>query len=142
MDTGGPHPDPLLLASFAIFQPLSHEERRRLVNLLAVDDVPEGHALNVEGDSGYRFFVIVEGEAEVVQGGSVVRRLGPGDHFGEISILGEGRRTASVVAATPMKVLVMFGTAFRLMEQEFPAVARAIYSDAASRLDDDDAREQ
>ena len=140
MDTGGVHPDPLVLASFPVFQGLSWAEYERLAGLVAQDDVEAGKVLNVQGDGGSRFFVIVEGEADVLQDGTSIRRLGPGDHFGEIAILSEGRRTATVVAATQMRVLVMFGTAFRLMEEEFPSVARAVYSDAAHRLDDDDSR--
>jgi CRP-like cAMP-binding protein len=140
MDTGGVHPDPLLLATFEIFRSLSWAEYERLAGLIAQHDVEAGKVINVQGDGGYRFFVIAEGEAEVLQDGTPIRRLGPGDHFGEIAILSEGRRTATVVAATPMRLLVMFGTAFRLMEQEFPSVAKAVYSDAARWLDDDDSR--
>lgn len=140
MDTGGTHPDPLFLATFALFRGLSWAEYEKLAGLIAEDDVEAGKVFNVEGDTGYRFVVIAEGEAEVLQGGEVVRRLGPGDHFGEIAILSEGKRTATVVAATPMKVLVMFGTAFRLMEDAFPSVASAIYADAARFLDEDDTR--
>jgi CRP/FNR family transcriptional regulator, cyclic AMP receptor protein len=140
MDTGGVHPDPLLLASFEVFRSLSWAEYERLAGLIAEDQVAAGKVINVQGDGGYRFFVIAEGEAEVRQDDMLIRHLGPGDHFGEIAILSEGRRTATVVAATPMRLLVMFGTAFRLMEQEFPTVAKAIYSGAARRLDDDDTR--
>jgi len=140
MDTGGVHPDPLLLATFEVFQGLSWAEYERLAGLVAEAEVEAGEVLNVQGDGGYRFFVIAEGEAEVVQNGTPIRRLGPGDHFGEIAILSEGRRTATVVAATPMRLLVMFGTAFRLMEQEFPSVAKAIYAAAARWLDEDDTR--
>lgn len=140
MDTGGSHPDPLLLKSFEVFQSLSWAECKELASLIAQVKVEAGKVLNAEGDAGYRFFVIVDGEAEVLQNGMLVRRLRPGDHFGEIAILSEGRRTATVVAATPMRVLVMFGTAFRLMEQQFPTVAKAIYADAARWLDEDDSR--
>ncbi|HSV39030.1 MAG TPA: cyclic nucleotide-binding domain-containing protein [Nocardioidaceae bacterium] len=131
----------MTLASFELFKGLSYKEYEKLAGLIALDDVETGKVFNVEGDTGYRFVVIAEGEAEVLQNGELVRRLGPGDHFGEIAILSEGRRTATVVAATPMKVLVMFGTAFRLMEDAFPTVAQAIYSDAARFMNDDDTRE-
>ncbi len=140
MDTGGHHPDPLVLEQFGVFASLDLQQRRRMAALLAEDEVEPGATLSVQGDKQSRFFVIVEGEADIVQNGEVVGRLRRGDHFGEIAILSEGPRTASIVAATPMKVLVMFGTAFRAMEQEFPAVAKAIYADAARRLDDDDER--
>lgn len=140
MDTGGLHPEPLLLKRFEVFRSLSWSQCRRMAALMAQVDVEPGSALNTQGESGYRFFVIVEGEADVMQDGKVLGQLRRGDHFGEIAILSEGPRTATVVAATPMKLLVMFGTPFRTMEEEFPAVAKAIYTDAARRLDDDDAR--
>jgi len=140
MDTGGSHPDPVLLRRFGIFESLGFADLKELARIIATDDGEQGHVLNAEGDSGARFFVIVEGEAEVLKDGEVVRRLGPGDHFGEIALLAEGPRTASVVAVTPLKVLVMFGTSFRLLEDRYPEVAKAIYAGAARRMDDDDAR--
>lgn len=140
MDTGGPHPEHLLLKRYEIFRSLSWKQCRRMAKLLAEQEVESGEVISAEGDTGFRFFVIVEGEADVLQSGSVVGRLRPGDHFGEIALLSEGPRTATVVASTPMKLLVMFGTAFRTMEEEFPAVAKAIYSGAARRLDADDER--
>lgn len=140
MDTGGRHPEPLLLKRFDVFRSLSWAQCRRMAALMALDDVEAGTVLSAQGDTGYRFFVIVEGEADVVQDGEVLGQLRRGEHFGEIGILSDGPRTATVRAATPMKLLVMFGTAFRTMEEEFPAVAKALYTDAARRLNDDDER--
>jgi CRP-like cAMP-binding protein len=54
-----------------------------------------------------------EGEARVMRGDEEFRRLGPGDFFGEAAILGDGRRTADVVAETDLELLAMFGTRFR-----------------------------
>ena len=54
--------------------------------------------------------------------------LGPGDFFGELAILGDGRRTATVTTATPAQVLVLFGTEFRRLQQEYPEIAERIES--------------
>lgn len=52
--------------------------------------------------------------------GTAVASLGPGDHFGEMVLLGDGRRKADVVASSPMTIFAMFGTAFREMESGYP----------------------
>ena len=60
--------------------------------------------------------MIEEGTAKVLKGGEEIAELGPGDFFGEIALLETERRTATVVAATPMRVIVMFQREFRQME--------------------------
>jgi CRP-like cAMP-binding protein len=57
-----------------------------------------------------------------------VRTLRSGDFFGELAILGDGRRTATVTTASPSQVLVLFGTEFRRLQQEFPETAGRIES--------------
>jgi len=63
-----------------------------------------------------------------VQGDRELRLLGPGDFFGELSIVGEGHRTASVLATSPVTVWCMFGTRFRALEDQFPELAERIRS--------------
>jgi CRP-like cAMP-binding protein len=60
--------------------------------------------------------------------GIEVRTLGPGDFFGELAILGDGRRTATVTTASPSQVLVLFGTEFRRLQKEYPETAERIES--------------
>jgi CRP-like cAMP-binding protein len=62
----------------------------------------------------------------VIQGDEELRRLGPGDFFGELSIIGDGRRTATVKATSQVTVWNMFGTEFRNLEQHFPELAEKI----------------
>lgn len=83
---------------------------------------------------GTFFFVLQEGSAIVSQGSEQLGELGPGDFFGEIAILGGGRRTASVTVTAPSTLLVMFGTEFRQLEQELPGTAAAIRTKMAERL--------
>lgn len=80
------------------------------------------------------FFLILDGVADVLEGDELVGRLGPGDYFGEVALLGdEGRRMASVVASTPMTLAAIFGTEFWRLEQEFPQVVDRIRVTAAAR---------
>jgi CRP-like cAMP-binding protein len=62
----------------------------------------------------------------VTQDGQALRVLGPGDFFGELAILGDGRRSATVTAVDPSTLLVFFGTEFRRLEAELPEVAARI----------------
>ncbi len=70
-------------------------------------DFPAGKVLTEQGKSGGEFFVVLTGEAEVRHDGVVVNRMKAGDHFGEIALLDNGPRTATVVATTPMRCLVL-----------------------------------
>jgi CRP-like cAMP-binding protein len=122
------------LARTPLFAGLSDPDLRILAEWLDVDEVPTGWQLTHEGATGYAFFVLHEGAADVVVGGAVVRSLEPGDFFGEIAILGGGRQTATVVATSPAVVWTMFGTRFRQMQQEHPDLAAVIERTATERL--------
>jgi CRP-like cAMP-binding protein len=79
-----------------------------------------------EGDPGELFYVISEGSFAVDVGGEERATLGPGDFFGEIALLAAERRNASVIAKTPMKLVVIFGPNFRSLTGELPEVADRI----------------
>jgi CRP-like cAMP-binding protein len=97
--------------------------------------VDEGYELATEGRFAHEFFVIADGAAAVLKDGKRIAELGPGDFFGEIGLLETERRTASVVATTPMTVIVMFQREFKQMEQEMPAIADRVRSAIRARLD-------
>jgi CRP-like cAMP-binding protein len=90
------------LAGVPLFESLSDDDRKEL--------------------AGW-FYVLIEGSAVVTTDGVTVATYAPGDYFGEMAILGEGRRTATVTATSPAKLLVMFGTEFRQLQSEQPAIA-------------------
>ena len=75
-----------------------------------------GKELARQGEFGQEFFVIVDGTAEVVRDDARIAELGPGDFFGEMALLEEERRTATVRAASPMRVLVMTRQNFRSLD--------------------------
>jgi cAMP-dependent protein kinase regulator len=114
------------LASIDLFSSLSKRERTEIANRADEIDVEEGRHLVREGEFAYEFFVIVEGSAEVLRGGEHVAELGPGDFLGEMGIVTQAPRNASVVARSPVRVLVMSEQDFRGVARAFPAVAEQI----------------
>jgi CRP/FNR family transcriptional regulator, cyclic AMP receptor protein len=118
--------DQARLRSIPLFAELSDHERQRVARWADEVDVPEGKHLVDEGRFPHEFFVIEEGTAEVRQGDRKIAELGPGDFFGEIALVEQQRRTASVIATTPLRTIVMFGRDFNQMEDEMPSVAARI----------------
>jgi CRP-like cAMP-binding protein len=123
------------LQGIGFFSGLSKQELKRLSQWTDEVSVEEGYELAKEGEFAHEFFVIEEGKAAVLHDGERLAELGPGEFFGEIGLLETERRTASVVAETPMRLIVMFQTQFRQMEREMPAVADRIRSAIRARLD-------
>ena len=128
--------DALQLEGVSLFSGLSKQERGTLARWTDEVSVPAGYALATEGHFAHEFFVIEEGSAEVTSNGERIAELGPGEFFGEIGLLETERRTASVVATTPMKLIVMFQREFTQMERDLPAVADRIRSAIRARLSD------
>jgi ATP-binding cassette subfamily B protein len=87
---------------------LSHLDSSSLEELAdhaVIDRWPEGTMLIRQGDEGDRFFVLLDGAAEVATDGTVVNELYPGDQFGEIALLHEVTRRADVTATSPVTTL-------------------------------------
>jgi NADH dehydrogenase len=89
-----------------------------------------GEAIVREGDMSGRFYIITSGEVEVVQQVDgkerLIRRLGPGDHFGEIALLGNRRRTATVRTVTDTSVLSLARQDFAALVEHLPALQDAL----------------
>ena len=95
------------LAEVPLFAGLDKKHLRAISSLATPIDVAEGKALTREGEFGHEFIIVLEGEAEVQVGDEVVATRGPGDYFGEIALVANRPRTATVTAKTPMKVEVI-----------------------------------
>lgn len=126
--------NPSELSRIALFARLDEPDQRVVASWLDVGEFDPGYKLTHQGASGYAFFVLHAGAADVIVGGNVVRTLGPGDFFGELSMLGDGRQTATVRITTPSTVWTMFGTRFRELQQQHPQIAGAIEKVAAERV--------
>lgn len=96
-----------LLRALPIFAPLSALTIDRILADLVQIDVPAGHVLIRQGDPGDRFYVLAEGRVQIIRGGVVVAERGPGDHFGEIALLRDVPRTATVRALAPSRVIAI-----------------------------------
>jgi CRP-like cAMP-binding protein len=96
--------------------------------------VPAGERVASQGDFAYELFVIVQGTARIQQDGEVVATLGPGELCGEIGLLLTGRRTATIVAESPMVVLAMFEQTFRVLSREHPELADAVHRQSRGRF--------
>jgi CRP-like cAMP-binding protein len=116
------------LAGIPLFATLEPDEQAAIAPWFEREDVSPGVKLTGEGASGYSFYVLRDGAATVSIDGREVRTLGPGDFFGELALLGDGRRTATVTTAAPSRVLVLFGTEFRQLQQMYPELASRIES--------------
>jgi CRP-like cAMP-binding protein len=114
------------LAGIALFEGLEPDARAAIAPWFELQEVSPGVNLTGEGASGYSFFVLRDGSATVSIDGDEVRTLGAGDFFGELALLGDGRRTATVTTTSPAQLLVLFGTEFRRLQQEHPELAAQI----------------
>jgi CRP-like cAMP-binding protein len=124
------------LKKVPFFKSLSKKELKAIAQQTDELDVSSGKELATEGDFGHEFFIIQRGRADVMRGGEKIAELGPGDFFGEIALLREDRRTATVKASESMSVIVMTRQSFRDLDRSMPevhaAVAEAIETRSAS----------
>jgi CRP-like cAMP-binding protein len=121
------------IRTIPLFDGLSEEELTRVANWIEPRNVEAGRVVVPKGESGYTFFVIEQGEVVVDQDGRDLAHLGPGDFFGEMAILGQGTRVATVTASTDATFLTMFGLEFRQLEAELPGVAERIVAAVDAR---------
>jgi CRP-like cAMP-binding protein len=127
-------PDIDKLSRVSLFAGLDKSQLNVMANWLEAESVYVGADMTHEGAAGYAFCIIDDASADVLIDGEVVRSLGPGDFFGELSMLGEGRQTATVRITSPGTIWTLFGTRFRQLQIEQPEIATVIEKTAADRL--------
>ncbi len=99
----------------------------RLAQELQEQSFLPGHRVLTEGFAGQEFFIIIEGDAGVSVDGWQVAQLGPGDFFGEIALLESELRTATVVAASPMRLVVLSHWEIKRMEKRSPEAIERLH---------------
>lgn len=125
-----------LLAAAPLFADVDAAGMERIAErAVEVEFVPD-HVIARQGEIGTGFFVIVSGAARVVRDGVEIARLGPGDFFGELSVLDGQPRVAQVVADGPTVCLALASWDFEAVVREEPAVALAVMRGLAGRLRD------
>lgn len=128
------------LAEVPLFAGASKRDLQKIAKASDQVDVAAGRVLVDEGRPGHEFFLILEGSATVKRGTRKVATLGPGDYFGELSLLDRGPRTATVTADTDMNVLVLGQREFLTVLDDVPGMAYKILRVVASRLREADAK--
>jgi CRP/FNR family cyclic AMP-dependent transcriptional regulator len=117
-----------------LFDGLSRKELTQLARVSEDLEIPAGKALCTEGDIGHEFFVIVDGKVEVTRNGKRVAMRGGGEFVGEIALLEQTPRTATVTAKTPLRVFVLTSQDFRTLINENPTVERKLLRALARRV--------
>lgn len=126
------------LAKAPLFSALSKQELGALAKATEDLEVEEGKVLTREGDLGREFFVIVEGDVSVTRDGNEIRRLGPGDFFGEIALIYENaRRTATVTSVSPLRFFVLTRQSFRSLLEHQPEIEDKVMAALEERLGSD-----
>lgn len=123
-----------LLAACELFKGIDAEGLASLSERATPVDYPAGHVIARQGEIGTGFFVVIDGEVRVVRDGAVVARLGPGEFFGELSVLDRMPRNATVVADVPTTCLALASWDFEKVLLEQPALTLAILRGVARRL--------
>ena len=129
------HPEPEQLAGLPLFASLNAEQLQAVTRLMDLVTQPAGATLVGEGAPGFSLFVLLDGTVEATAEDLPLRTLRAGDFFGEIALLGESRRTATVTATSPVTLAVMYGSDFRVFERDFPDAARQMKEATAARLE-------
>jgi len=123
-----------LLKRVPLFAGCSKKELGEIAMVADEIDIGAGEVLTTEGDSGREFFVLVDGAAEVRRNGRKVSALGSGDFFGEIALVSERPRTATVTTTMPVRLLVVTDRAFRELMRKVPSIQLKVLTALADRL--------
>jgi CRP-like cAMP-binding protein len=126
-----------LLKRVPLFAQCSKQELAAVASVADEIDLREGKELTTQGRPGREFLVLVEGEAEVRKNGRKLRTLSDGDFFGEIALVTKRPRTATVVAKTPVRVLVITDRSFQTLLERSPSIQSKVLAALAERIADD-----
>jgi CRP/FNR family cyclic AMP-dependent transcriptional regulator len=123
-----------LIKKVPLFSKLSKKELGEVAHIADELDLPKGKVMAVEGDRGREFFVLLEGEADVKKGDMSINTMREGDFFGEIALVTQMPRTASVTATTDVRVLVITDRDFSALLKHSPEVGRGVAEALAERI--------
>jgi CRP/FNR family transcriptional regulator, cyclic AMP receptor protein len=125
-----------LLSAATLFDGLDNEAMERIAAVAVEVEFPADHVIARQGEIGTGFFVIASGRARVVRDGETLATLGPGDFFGELSVLDGRPRVAQVVADGPTTCLALASWDLEALLLEEPKISLALLRGLAGRLRD------
>ena len=117
-----------------LFEGLSDKELEFLAGVTTETSVKEGSTLVKQGELGQEAMIIEKGTASVIRDGAEIDSIGPGDVFGEMSLINHQPRNAGVVASSDMTLLVMDSREFSSVLDKYPEVAVKILKTVVARL--------
>ena len=123
-----------MLARVGLFEGLSKKELAQIHRQAREGEFPAGEVIVTEGETGVGFHLSLSGRARVVSGKRTVSNLGPGDFFGELSLIDRGPRTATVIAQTPLRTLSLVSWEFLPLLDRNPTIARKMLVEITKRL--------
>jgi CRP/FNR family cyclic AMP-dependent transcriptional regulator len=123
-----------LIKHVPLFSNCSKKELRKLASIADEIDFQEGKVLIREGRPGREFFVLVEGRVDVSRQGSSIDTMQSGDFFGEVALVSDAPRNATIMAITPIVVLVITERDFRTLLGDSPEIQRKVLVALADRL--------
>jgi CRP-like cAMP-binding protein len=126
-----------LLKNVPLFAGCSKTELQRIASLADELDLGDGATLIREGERGREFIVIAEGTVKVTRNGKELRELGAGEFIGEIALVADVPRTATVTATSPVRLLVVTDRAFRGLLEQMPSIAKKVLQSLGERLHSD-----
>lgn len=127
-----------MLSRVPLFSACSQKELRDVASLGTPLDVKAGRELTREGERGAEFFLVLDGSATCVINSKKVATYGPGDWFGEMALLDQGPRSATITAQSPMRVLVVSAQEFGGLIANAPSIGRKMLQTMAQRLRETD----
>ena len=129
-----------LLRKVPLFSDLNDKELRQVAQSMKERTFGAGDVVTEEGKGGIGFFVIGDGTANVSIGGQNVRTFGPGDYFGEIGLVADMDRTATITAETQLRCYGMTSWDFRPLVESNASIAWKMLQVMAQRLKEAEAR--
>jgi len=117
-----------------LFSQLTKKDVKQLAAALTQRSFPAGTVIIEQGKPGVGFFIIASGTASVALGGTHVRELKAGDHFGEVALIDDGPRVAEVAAETDLECYALAAWQFRPFVQDHPDVAWALLQSLVRRI--------
>jgi CRP-like cAMP-binding protein len=122
------------LRAVSLFAALRNRDLEQVAQLADEVDLPAGHVLMREGESGSEMFIIASGEAKIERDGREIARAGPGSFLGEMALLAEGERTATATLTEPSHLFVLAHREFHSLMDDVPAVRDCVMTEVAHRL--------
>jgi CRP-like cAMP-binding protein len=121
------------LAAMPLFAGLTPDELENVAGTVLDRNVKAGKTVIKTGNWGHEVILVLEGEVDVQRDGRTVATLGAGSYVGEVAVLDDSRRNATVVAKTPVVVGAIDTGLFRALLREIPVLAERIAASAAER---------